>query len=172
MAERRTNPTRTGVADRGGASRRAHSLQRAAKRASGEELLGSLFGDIAPYFAENPLDGGNMLSAVPRQVPNSGAPQAPVQTLSADDPVTDQATWFRGTEREGQKSTKPPSVAKKPAKPMSIAEAAQAAQNGLAVERILEGPDPSLIVTGLPGDGGGDDYDDLLDEIVRPPNTY
>ena len=157
--------TRLSAEDRGGLSRKAYKAAQGHRRAHNDDLIKSIFGEQADHFRENPLDGPDIIGAVPKAGETSGPSGPAVQPMSADDPVAGQADWFKGSGREGESTSTPKPVAQKPQKAPSIASAVQDAANGLAVSRVLEAAE---IQTGMPGDR----YDQILDGFDRPPNTY
>lgn len=152
---------------RGGLSRGQLAAMQGPRRAHGDDLIKSLFGDTSTYFAQNPLDGPDIIKAMPKPQETSGLGGPAVQPMTANDPVAGQADWFKGTGREGTSSSAPKAVATKPKPAPSLAEAISAAEAGLAANRAMGSTD-GVILTGLPGDT----YEDILDQMDRPPNTY
>lgn len=148
---------------RGGLSRSAVKKMQGARRSHDGDLLADLFGQTAQHFKDHPLDGQSIISAVPA-VKDSGQRGPAQPQLSADDPVSDTADWFKGTGREGAKASAPKAV--QPQKPTvpDLAAAVAAAQAGLALDA---NPADQSILVGLPGE----DYVSVLDELGRPPNT-
>ena len=126
---------------------------------------------MAPHFTSNPLDGPDIIGAVPRTPhgPAAGAAGGAQVTSTANDYVEGQADWFKGTGIEGRPASPPKSAAVKRPQAPSLAQAVKEASMGLAAEQLVGSPDgePSLYL-GLPGD----DFEKMLDDISRPPNTY
>lgn len=149
---------------RGGLSRSAAKAVTRARRSHTDELLVSIFGSgsVAQHFKDHPLDGESTISAI--EVPGPGPGRGPaVPTRSASDPVADTADWFKGGKGEGDKRSTPAAVKPKaPAAPDLSAAIAQA-QMGLEAQRSLEIEVPVGIT--------GGEYQIVLDEMSRPPNT-
>ena len=148
---------------RGGLSRAAVKKMQGARRSHDGDLLADLFGQTAQHFKDHPLDGEAIISAVPA-VKDSGQVGPAQPQMSADDPVSDTADWFKGSGREGAKRSAPETTKPAAPKPPDLAAAVAAAQAGLALDGGYH--DPNILV-GLPGE----DYVSVLDELSRPPNT-
>lgn len=159
--------TRTSAQQRAGLSRAAYTAKKAARRTHNDDLISSLFGDVATHFKQNPLDGPDIIGAVPKPQPTGTPGGAPMSTLSADDPVQGQADWFKGSGREGQASSPPKKLAPAAPRKMTVVEAIKAANVSLEASNALQTSEGMMLVE-LPGD----DYLRALDEIPRPPNTF
>jgi len=138
---------------------------RNARRGHSDDILDSLFGETSSHFKQHPLDGPNIIGAVPAPGPTAGPHGPAVQPMSADDNVADTAKWFAGQGREGERTSAPDAAATKIPKPMSIAAAAAAGVAGLQIDQAMSAEFP----TGLPGEG---EFVSVLNDMKPPPNTY
>jgi hypothetical protein len=161
--------TSTSRADRGGLSRTGHRAVKQARRATNDELLADLFGKQADHFRETPLDGPDILGAVPKPKPLAPTGGTALPAVSAEDQAPGkQPDWFKDQSREGQQQ---PQVKPKAKKTQSFTAAVAEMARSLEVSTVVNAPKMNLGLAGEPGpmDDGG--YDSLLDEIARPPDS-